>query len=163
MAHFIVQIAAQIQNDADALRTCCQLVQEDFAIILDLDIFDIVKAVSEEQDTPRITEAFQTGHLKLDLFLREVHRPDTELIRVAVERSRNSAIPESRIFDTFRAIMENQSCKFHFTFDNSTLFGLSKTRCCGDPCSRLWQTFREVLADQDPPNYNGDQNKSVTF
>jgi hypothetical protein len=154
VAHLLVQIATRTRNDVDALRTCCQLVQVDFAIILDLDIFDVVKAVTKDTDAARIAEVSQAEHLILDLLLREADRPDAELIRVTVERSRNGAIPESRIYDAFKAILDNQRRNPHFTSYASTQFGLSKTRRPGDPCSKLRHTFRDVLARQYPLSYN---------
>lgn len=154
VAHLLVQIAMQNPKDAEALRTCCQVVRDDIAIFLDLDLFDAFAAVPEDQHVERIEQVLQAGHLKLELLLREANRQRAELTRVVVERVSNRATPESRVVDAFKAILSTLDCTPYFTCNASTLFRLSKCRRAGDPCSKLQRSFREVLADQDPPTYN---------
>ena len=159
-AYLLAKISTLTRSDANSLLSCCQRVQDDFEIILDLDIFDVVQAIAADRDAPQIAENFQAGHLKLNLLLRKADRPHTELVRILVERSRRSEIPaESSMLDAFRALLDNGSRKSRFTSDASTLFRCSKTWRAGDPCSKLQQTFREVLADQDPPVYNERRRK----
>lgn len=153
-AHLLVQIAMQNLKDAEALRTCCQVVRDDVAIFLDLDLFDAFAAVTEAEHVERIEQVLQAGHLKLELLLREANRQEAELTRVVVERVSNRATPESRMVDAFRAILSTLDCTPYFAPNTSTLFSLSKCRRAGDPCSTLQQSFREVLADQDPPTYD---------
>jgi hypothetical protein len=154
VAYLLVKIAMQIRSDAKTLRSCCQAVRGDVAIMLDLDVFDVIAAVSEDKDAPRICEVFEAGHLKLDLLLREADQPEAELIRVVVERSSGNVDPEARIVDAFRAVLGGRSSRAHFCCVTSTVFCLSKIRRAGDPCSRLQHTFRDILAGQDPPSYD---------
>ena len=73
VAHLLVHIATRTRDDADALRTCCELVQDDFSIILDLDIFDAIKDITEDGDTPRIVEVFQDEITQLSLVPKPLH------------------------------------------------------------------------------------------
>ena len=154
VAHLLVQIAIQNRNDANALRACCQIVKDDVAVLLDLNVFEAVAAETEDKGVERIAQVFEAGHLKLELLLREAHRQQAELTRVVVERAPNGAMPEPRVADAFMAILGPAGCKPHFTSNASTLFCLSKIRRTGDPCSKLQQTFGEVLSNQDPPRYD---------
>jgi hypothetical protein len=161
MAYSLVKIARQSQSDAEALGRCCLAIQGDFVIILDLDIFDVAASMSGDKEVPRIGDVLRAGHLKLDLLLREANQPDAQLVRVEVERSFEDTTPESRIVDAFRAVLGSHSHKAHFSSDHSTLFGLSKTRRVGDPCSRLRHTFRDILARHDPPSYNDAEGQFI--
>jgi hypothetical protein len=161
VAHLLVQIAMQNRNDAEALRGCCEGVQDEVAVLLDLDVFDVIAAVTEDKDVERIAQVFKAGHLKLELLLREADRQQAELTRVVVERAPNGAMPEGRVVDAFTAILGTAECKRHFASNASTLFCLSKIRRTGDPCSRLQKTFREVLSSQDPPRYDAAAGQFV--
>lgn len=159
VAHLLVQIAKQNLNDAEALRTCCQVVKDDITIFLDLDLFNAFAAVTEDQHIERIEQILQAGHLKVELLLREANRQGAELSRVVVEKVSNEASPESRIVDAFRAILGTSDRTHYFTSNASTLFCLSKCRRAEVPCSTLQKSFREVLADHDPPTYNAPDEK----
>ena len=154
VAHWLVRIAMQNLKDVDNLRSCCHFVQDDVTVLLDLDIFDTFSAENEDQHVERLTQAFDVGHLKLELLLREANREEGELKRVLVERVFDGLTPESRIVDAFRAILGTSECTPCFTADSSTLFRLSKHRRAKDSCATLPQSLRDVLADQDPPRYN---------
>jgi hypothetical protein len=154
VAHLLVQIAMQNLQDAEALRKCCQIVKDDITVFLDLDVFDAFAAKTENQLVERIAQALKVGHLKLELLLREADRQRAELTRVVVERAVSEATAESRIVDAFKAVLGSVRSNPYFACNTSTMFCLSKFRRDGDPCSTLQHTFREVLADQDPPTFD---------
>lgn len=161
VAHLLVQIAMQNRNDANALKACCQVVQDEVAVLLDLDVFDVIAAVTEDKDVERIAQAFEAGHLRIELLLREADRQQAELTRVVVERAPNGPTPESRVVDAFRAILGTEGCTPHFASNASTLFCLSKIHRTRDPCSKLQQTFGEVLSSQAPPRYDAATEQFV--
>ena len=161
VAHLLVQMAMQNRKDAEDLRECCGRVKDEIAVLLDLDMFDAVAAKTDYKLVKRIAQVHGVGHLKLELLLREAGRQQGELTRVVVEKAASDAMPESRVIDAFRPMLDTAGCTYHFAPNSSTRLCLSKFRREGDPCSRLQREFREVLADQDPPSYNAATKKFV--
>ena len=154
VSYLLIRIAMQITPDAEALRTSCQNVKHDIAVLLDLDLFHSSAPKEVFPNIERFTQVLGAGHLKLELLLRETNRHQEELTRVVVEKAPDGELVESRDIDAFKAILGAGMVdphRHHFSFNSLRAFRMSKIQRKENVCSRLHQAFYEALGCHSAP------------